>query len=73
MDEKDDNNDINLKKFHCESEKEERIKRKRKLYWKEDNKENENIKNIQEKIINEEFNDDKIQEEIKEEKLKQMK
>jgi hypothetical protein len=70
MDEEDDNKDINLKKFHCESEKEERIKRKRKLYWKEDNKENENIKNIQEKIINEEFNDDKIQEEIKEEKIK---
>jgi len=50
LDEEDDDKEINLKKFNCESEKEERIKRRRKLYWKEDNKEDGNIKNVKEEI-----------------------
>ena len=51
--EDDDINDIDLNKYHCESEKEERIKRRRKLYKKEDNKEDKNsTKNLNKKNIN---------------------
>ena len=54
IDEEDnDDKDINFKKFHCESSKEERIKRTRKLFRKEDNKEDENIIKFKSKTINE--------------------